>query len=95
MKRAAATPEGAHEKVSATLDRNVLRMIRERTPNVSAFLNEAARRKLYFDMLDETIAELERQGVRRDEKLYQALGRWTDEWDRKQKRRRAASGHAR
>jgi hypothetical protein len=79
----------AYEKVSATLDRNVLRMIRERTPNVSAFLNEAARDKLYFQMIDETIAELDRQGVKRDEKMYAWLGKTLEELERKRGRARA------
>lgn len=67
----------SYEKVSATLDRNVLRMIRERTSNVSSFLNEAARDKLYFQMLEDTITELDREGVKTDETLYAGLVKWT------------------
>jgi len=82
--------ETAYEKVSATLDRNVLRMIRERTPNVSAFLNEAAKDKLYFQMLEDTVAELDREGVGRDEKLYVGLGKWMRARERRIARREAA-----
>lgn len=71
--RSEAVVSGGYAKVSATLDRDVLRMIREKTSNVSGFLNEAAKDKLYFQMLRDTVAELDREGVGRDEKFEAAL----------------------
>lgn len=62
-----------YEKISATIERPVLRMIRERSTNVSDFLNQAAKDKLYFDRIREAERELERQGVPHDEALYQRL----------------------
>jgi hypothetical protein len=58
--------ESAYTKVSATLETSVLDQIRERSPNVSEFLNEAAKRKLYFERLDEAIEQLEREGFHGD-----------------------------
>lgn len=72
MKKRPAASTG-YEKISATLEGPVLRQIRERTTNVSGFLNEAAKRKLYFDRLREFSAELGRRGVERDERLYESL----------------------
>lgn len=89
-KPAARPSRPTYEKISATLDRSVLEMIRKRTANVSAFLNEAAQDKLYFQMIDETIAELDRQGVKRDEKMYDWLGAKLDEIERRRSRRRTA-----
>lgn len=71
-KRRAATSSG-YEKISATLERPLLREIRERTANVSGFLNAAAKDKLYIERAREGELELERQGVPHDEKLYQRL----------------------
>ena len=65
--------QGVYEKVSATLERSLLRKIRERTTNVSAYLNEAAEEKLYRDRAREAELELERQGVPFDEELYERL----------------------
>ena len=48
----------------------MLRSIRQRTPNVSGFLNAAATEKLYFELLRDTEAELERMGVPFDEAQY-------------------------
>ncbi|MBI2324682.1 MAG: hypothetical protein HYU87_06950, partial [Chloroflexi bacterium] len=66
MKKHLPAPTG-YAKISATLEAPVLRQIRERTTNVSGFLNEAAKRKLYFDMLRATDEELRREGVEVDE----------------------------
>jgi len=76
-KRSRPTLRSAYSKVSATLETAVLKSIRQRSSNVSEFLNAAAKRKLYFDRLDEAIAELERRGVRGDpvqkERIRRAL----------------------
>jgi hypothetical protein len=87
--------DASYEKVSATLDRTLLRMIREKTSNVSAFLNEAARDKLYFQMLEESAAELEREGVGTDEKFYEGLGRWMRARERRLARRSARGARSR
>lgn len=94
-KRAPATT--GYAKVSATLEAPVLRQIRERTSNVSGFLNEAAKRKLYFDMLRATEEELKAQGVEPDMRFYRNLKKWLREVDarhaaRRRKEQRARSG---
>lgn len=83
-KRTRAT---AYEKVSATLEAPVLRRIRERTANVSGFLNDAAKRKLYFDRLRAFDEELDRQGIQTDERFYGNLKRWLHEVDARQTER--------
>ncbi len=70
-------------------------MIRERTSNVSSFLNEAVRDKLYFQMLEETDAELAREGVGVDEKLYEGLGKWMRARERRLARRSARGARSR
>ncbi len=77
-----------YEKISATLDERVLHQIRERTGNVSGFLNDAAKEKLYFDRLAAFADDLRRQGVERDEVFYQNLNKWIDEVDARRLRRR-------
>lgn len=72
MKKRGAAPTG-YQKISATLEAPVLRQIRERTGNVSSFLNDAAKRKLYFERLGEASEEMRRRGIERDERLYQGL----------------------
>lgn len=90
MKKQRPDPTG-YAKVSATLEEPVLRRIRETTSNVSGFLNEAAKRKLYFDMLSATAKELRAQGVKPDMRFYRNLKRWAHEVDtRKALRRRSA-----
>lgn len=85
-----------YEKISATIEAPVLRQIRERTANVSGFLNEAAKRELYFDMLRATAEELRSQGVKRDERFYQNLKRFTREAEaRYAARRKRALSRAR
>ncbi len=88
MRKGAAT---GFEKVSATLEAPVLRQIRERTANVSSFLNDAAKRRLYFDRLRAFDEDLGRRGVAIDEPFYRDLGKWLDDWDA----RRAAAGRRR
>lgn len=96
MKKHAA-PATGYTKISATLEAPLLRQIRERTTNVSGFLNEAAKRKLYFDMLRATEEDLRRQGVEPDERFYRNLKKWIHEVDARQaaprrKEQRARSG---
>ena len=86
-KRSATTAATGYEKVSATLEEPVLRMIREKTGNVSGFLNEAAKDKLYFDHLRATADDLRRQGVRRHERLYRNLNKWLDEVEAREAQR--------
>lgn len=95
MKKRLPAPTG-YAKISATLEAPVLRQIRERTTNVSGFLNEAAKRKLYFDMLRATDEELRREGVEVDERFYRNLKKWIHEVDARQAaRRRKAERRAR
>lgn len=78
-----------YRKISATVEEDVLRRIQERTTNVSGFLNEAARDKLYFDRLRELDEELRRKGVSMDENLYQKLNEWADDQIARSSRARA------
>lgn len=89
MKKRADRPTG-YAKVSATLEAPVLQRIRERTTNVSGFLNEAAKRQLYFDRLAELDDELQAQGVERDERLYRNLRAWVRQVDQRRARRARA-----
>lgn len=69
----ARKPGPTYAKISATLEGDVLRKIRERTENVSGFLNDAAKEKLYFERLRAFADELRSQGVERDEVMYRNL----------------------
>lgn len=79
MERPARKAAPSYAKISATLEEDVLRKIRERTENVSGFLNDAAKEKLYFERLRAFADELRSQGVERDERFYQNLVAWVDE----------------
>lgn len=52
------------EKISVTLERTLMDEVRSRTDNVSAFVNDAVRRELYFARLDDELERLEAEGVR-------------------------------
>lgn len=73
IKRGRSASMTGYEKISATIERPVLRMIRERSTNVSEFLNEAAKDKLYFERLSAAVRELERSGVAGDPARRQRL----------------------
>lgn len=89
-------PGAGYAKISATLEAPVLARIREQTDNVSGFLNDAAKRKLYFDMLRATDEELRREGIEVDERFYRNLKKWIHEVDARQAaRRRKAERRAR
>lgn len=93
MKRAgrrAVPADAPYEKISATLERSLLRSIRERTDNVSGFLNRAAADKLYFDRVGDIIDDLKAQGVERDEKLYRRLNELVDSREKRRRPRSAA-----
>lgn len=83
-KRGATAP---YEKVSVTLEEGVLRRIRERTDNVSGFLNDAAADKLHFDGLREWANELLAQGVKPDERFGRNLEAWLDEVEARRARK--------
>lgn len=98
MRKTSSTPaltDDGYAKISATLERKVLRQIKEQTDNVSGYLNEAAKRQLYFDMLRRSVEELERQGVEIDMRFYDNLGKWMHEVDMRklarERRKRSAS----
>lgn len=69
--RAKRAPE--YEKISVTLERPLLGVIRERSANVSEFLNEAAKDKLYFERLREAELELRRQGIPEDPEMRERI----------------------
>jgi post-segregation antitoxin (ccd killing protein) len=64
MVRKATAP--AREKVSVTLERGLMDKVRVATDNVSAFVNEAVRDRLYFAQLDAELARLRSEGVEPD-----------------------------
>ncbi len=55
---------GQREKISVTLERSLMDEVRSRTNNVSAFVNDAVRRELYFARLDAELKRLAADGVR-------------------------------
>ncbi len=79
-----------YQKISATLDRDLLRRIRERTDNVSAYLNEAAEERLYHEHLREMIRELEAQGFDGSGGMPR-LREIADRWEREKAERRGRS----
>lgn len=58
------TATAPREKLSITVERSLIDEVRQRTENVSAFVNDAVRDRLYFSRLDEELARLEADGVR-------------------------------
>ena len=84
-----ASPKSGYAKISATLEAPVLRQIREHTANVSRFLNEAAKRKLYFDRLRAADEELGRMGIEVDERFYRGLKAWARDADKRRALRRS------
>lgn len=52
------------EKISVTLERSLMDEVRSRTANVSAFVNDAVRRELYFARLGGELERLEAEGAR-------------------------------
>lgn len=52
------------EKISVTLESSLVDEVRSRTDNVSAFVNDAVRRELYFARLDDELERLKAEGVR-------------------------------
>lgn len=51
------------EKVSVTIDRDAIQEVRRSTDNVSEFVNEAIRDRLYFSRLEAELARLEAIGI--------------------------------
>jgi hypothetical protein len=84
MPRTTRKAPPSYSKVSATLEEGVLNEIRERTPNVSGFLNEAAKAKLYFDRLKALDEDLAQQGIEIDERFYENLKKATAAWRKHQ-----------
>jgi hypothetical protein len=72
-RKKSASTESAYSKVSATLETSVLEGIRERSPNVSEFLNEAAKRALYRERLREAIRQLRSEGYEEDLELQDRI----------------------
>lgn len=54
---------GGREKISVTVEQSLLDEVRSRSDNVSAFVNDAVRRELYFARLDDELERLEAEGV--------------------------------
>lgn len=60
-------------KVSVTVERTALSAVQEITDNVSEFVNDAIKEKLYFRRLDEELRLLELEGVKVNEAGYRWL----------------------
>ncbi len=60
------TTPHVREKVSVTLERALMDEVRAATDNVSAFVNEAVKDRLYFARLDAELARLDAEGVKPD-----------------------------
>ncbi len=76
------------EKVSVTLERSVMDEVRSSTDNVSAFVNDAIRDKLYFARLDAELARLAAGGVRPNPAGVRWLSRRMEATRRRLARRR-------
>lgn len=76
------------EKLSVTLERSLVEEVRSRTDNVSAFVNDAIKRKLYFQRLDDELDLLEREGVKLNETGYRWLMGKLDATEKRLKRRK-------
>jgi post-segregation antitoxin (ccd killing protein) len=81
----------AREKVSVTLERSLMDEVRSATDNVSAFVNDAIRRKLYFARLDAELDRLAAEGVRPDPAGVRWLSERVDATRRRLARRRSRS----
>ena len=66
----AAEPEAGRKKISITVDKTVLDVVRGTTANVSAFYDDAAKEKLYFLKLDQEAARLDAEGTPLDRDGY-------------------------
>jgi hypothetical protein len=73
MKTSKKAPAHAREKVSVTLERGLMDQVRASTDNVSAFVNEAIRDRLYFSRLDDELARLRADGFEPDRR---GVGSW-------------------
>lgn len=80
----------SREKLSVTVERSLMDEVRQRTENVSAFVNEAVKDKLYFARLDEELARLEADGVPLDPAGYRWLSAKVDATRRRLARKRRA-----
>lgn len=58
------TATAPREKLSITVERSLIDEVRRRTENVSAFVNDAVRDRLYSARLEAELAELDAQGIR-------------------------------
>lgn len=82
------TATAPREKLSITVERSLIDAVRRRTENVSAFVNEAVRDRLYFARLEEDLAQLEVQGIRPDPAGVRWLSRKVDATSRRLARTR-------
>lgn len=78
----------SREKLSVTVERSLMDEVRQRTENVSAFVNEAVKDKLYFARVDEELARLEAEGVRPNPAAVRWLTKKVDATRRRMARRR-------
>ena len=76
------------EKLSVTVERSLVDEVRRRTENVSAFVNDAVRDRLYFARLEEELAQLEVQGIRPNPAGVRWLSRKADVTSRRLARKR-------
>lgn len=80
----------SREKLSVTVERSLMDEVREKTDNVSAFVNDAVRDKLYFARVDEELARLEAEGVKVNQAGYRWLSAKIDATRRRLARKRRA-----
>lgn len=91
---AARAARTGREKVSVTIDREILDEIRQRAENLSEYVNQALSDDLYFERLREESARLEAEGIEVDEKAVERLTQWMLEAKRRIRARRAAQRKA-
>jgi hypothetical protein len=87
-RRDAARAGGPRKKISVTVEGSAVAAVSRVTANLSAFVNEAIKEKLYFRQLDQELDLLEREGVKLNEAGYRWLMERIEAPDKRRRRRK-------
>lgn len=88
--RRTAESKAGREKVSVTIEREILDEIRQRADNLSEYINQTLSDDLYFARVQEEVDQLAAEGVEVDEESVRRLTEWMREVKRRIRARRAA-----
>jgi hypothetical protein len=84
----AARTGGPRKKISVTVESTAVAAVSRVTGNLSAFVNDAIKEKLYFRQLDEELDTLEREGVKLNEAGYRWLMERIETTDKRRRQRK-------